>query len=163
MKHLDFQHDILPLKDKIFRMALRIVLDRQEAEDITQDTLVRVWERRDEWHQIENMGAWCLTIARRLALDHTKGQGARSKEQVELSNCEIANSDNAVDEILDQRQRVEAVRRLMDELPEVQRTVMQLRDVEGMRYDEIANITGLTESQVKVYLHRARKKIRETL
>ena len=165
MKHFDFQHDILPLKDKIFRLALRIVLDRQEAEDITQDTLVRVWERRDEWHQIENMEAWCLTIARRLALDQLKIESSKLKVESPMVNGKwsIVNGETAIDELLDQRQRVEAVRRLMDELPEVQRTVMQLRDVEGLRYDEIAHITGLTESQVKVYLHRARKKIRETL
>ena len=57
MKTMDFRTDVLPLKDKIFRLALRITLDRQEAEDITQETLIKVWEKRDEWHQIQNMEA----------------------------------------------------------------------------------------------------------
>lgn len=162
MKSLDFHRDVLPLKDKIFRMALRIVLDRQEAEDITQDTLIRVWERRDDWLQIENMEAWCLTIARRLALDKIKSEEA--KQRIIGNGQWTMNDEQATaDEILDQKQRVAIVRKVMDQLPEVQRTIMQLRDIEGLRYDEIAGITGLTESQVKVYLHRARKKIRETL
>lgn len=60
-------------------------------------------------------------------------------------------------------ERVEMVKRLIDRLPEVQRTVVQLRDMEGLRYDEIAQATGLTETQVRVYLHRARTRIREAV
>lgn len=166
MKTRDFHNDVLPLKDRIFRLALRITLDRQEAEDITQETLMRAWERRDEWHQIVNMEAWCLTIAQRMALDRMKGQGARSRGQVELSDCENAQlptPEASPDELLDRRQRVEAVRKLIDQLPETQRLIIALRDIEGMRYDEIAQVTGLTDTQVRVYLHRARTKIKQAL
>ena len=72
MRKVDFHNDVLPLKDKVFRLALRITMDRAEAEDITQETLVRVWERRDEWSAIENMEAWVLTIGRNMALDFLK-------------------------------------------------------------------------------------------
>ena len=162
MKTMDFRTDVLPLKDKLFRLALRITLDRQEAEDITQETLIKVWEKRDEWHQIQNMEAYCLTIARHLAIDATK-----SKRSAHLSLSETNETLHATDLLpdddLDLRQRVAAIRNLINELPEVQRTIVQLRDIEGLRYNDIAQVTGLTETQVKVYLHRARKKIKDLL
>lgn len=162
MKTMDFRTDVLPLKDKIFRLVLRITLDRQEAEDITQETLIKVWEKRDEWHQIQNMEAYCLTIARRLAIDSTKAKRSQSLSLSETDNTLHATTP-LPDEDLDLRQRIAAIRNLINDLPEVQRTIIQLRDIEGLRYDEIAQITGVTETQVKVYLHRARKKIKDLL
>ena len=163
MKRVDFHNDVLPLKDKLFRVALRVTMDRAEAEDITQETLVRVWERRDEWSQIENFEAWCLTIARHMALDFLKGKDRRENREEAGERESLPSSAPLPDEALDRQQRVEAVLRLIDQLPEVQRTIIQLRDIEGLRYEEIARITELSETQVKVYLHRARKKIRDLL
>ena len=165
MKPIDFHNDIFPLKDKLFRLALRITLERAEAEDITQETLVRAWERRDEWFQIEDMKAWCLTIARRLSLDYVKHNKIQAEKEAEIVDFQLSvvNSPVMPDEALDRQQRIDAVRKLIDQLPEVQRTIIQLRDIEGLRYDEIAHITELSETQVKVYLHRARKKIRDLL
>ena len=170
MENARFRTEILPLKDKFFRLALRITLDRAEAEDITQETLIRMWEQRDGWNEIQSLEAWGLTICRNFALDHIrKRQLQVEREQdfltpsLHLSVTSSLLSSPPPDEQLDQKQRVEAVLQLIDQLPEVQRTVIQLRDIEGMRYDEIAQATGLSETQVKVYLHRARKRIRETL
>ena len=165
MKTLDFHTDILPMKDRLFRLALSITLDRTEAEDITQETLVRVWERRKEWPQIENIQAWCMTIARRLALDAVEKAKIHAEREAEVADYQRSaiSSPAPADEALDRRQRVEAVRRLISQLAEVQRTIIELRDIEGLRYDEIAQLTGISETQVKVYLHRARKKIREQL
>lgn len=165
MKTLDFHTDILPMKDRLFHLALSITLDRTEAEDITQETLVRVWERRKEWPQIENIQAWCMTIARRLALDAVEKAKIHAEREAEVADYQRSaiSSPAPADEALDRRQRVEAVRRLISQLPEVQRTIIELRDIEGLRYDEIAQLTGISETQVKVYLHRARKKIREQL
>ena len=64
MKEIDFRHDLLPLKDKIFRLALRITLRADEAEDITEETLVRAWEKRGELAQVNFLEAYCLTAAR---------------------------------------------------------------------------------------------------
>ena len=72
MQEIDFRTDILPLKDKLFRLALRITFDREEAEDIVQETLIRVWNKREEWHKIESIEAFCLTIAKNLAIDRNE-------------------------------------------------------------------------------------------
>ena len=69
MREISFRNDILPLKDKLYRLALRITLNSAEAEDVVQDTMIRVWNKRDEWPQFESIEAYCLTIARNLAID----------------------------------------------------------------------------------------------
>ena len=69
MKKISFRDDVLPLKDKLFRLAFRITLDTAEAEDIVQETLIRVWQNRAKWQEISSIEAYCQIICRRLALD----------------------------------------------------------------------------------------------
>ena len=64
MKKISFRHDVLPLKDVLYRLALRITLNHEEAQDVVQDTLIKVWNRRDEWSGIESIEAYSLTICR---------------------------------------------------------------------------------------------------
>lgn len=157
MKETQFRTEILPLKDKLYRLALRIVLDRAEAEDIVQDTLLKMWERRDEWEQIRSLEAFSMTLCRNLALDRNgaaRNSNLQLNEQIDQPPTTITPLDE-----LDSRMRVEALRRFIDELPEVQRSIILLRDTEGKRYDEIAQVLSITESQVKVYLHRARQRL----
>lgn len=72
MREISFRNDILPLKDKLYRLALRITFDSAEAEDIVQDTMIRVWNKRDEWTQFDSIEAYCLTVARNLAIDRSQ-------------------------------------------------------------------------------------------
>ncbi|MBQ7570866.1 MAG: RNA polymerase sigma factor [Bacteroidaceae bacterium] len=155
---IDFHNDILPLRDRVFRLALRITLDHDEAEDIAQETFVRVWERRSQWAEIENVQAYCLSVCHSLAVDHVRQRQLHAQKEQEIAEHQRAT---LVTEEPDER--ILLLRRLIDQLPEVQRTIMQLRDIEGLRYDEIARVTGLTETQVKVYLHRARTRVKEAI
>lgn len=159
-----FHTDVLPLKDKLFRLAMRITFDREEAEDITQETLIKVWQNKDSWDEIDNMEAYCLTICRRLSIDSVRRKGVQAEREQDIVHLQSTLvSNHTPEEILDQKQRVALVHQIIDQLPETQRTVIQLRDIEGLSYDEISQITALSPSQVKVYLHRARTKIRELL
>lgn len=148
----------MPLKDKLYRLALRITLDTAEAEDIVQETLIRVWEHKAEWQEITSLEAYSQTICRRLALDAANKAGHGNLQLDEELDVK-ANSTGA-DEKLLQQERISLVKKLMDHLPEVQRTIMELRDIEGKTYQEIAEIMSLSETQIKVYLHRARTKIK---
>ena len=80
MQEISFRNDILPLKDKLFRLALRITFNRAEAEDVVQETLIRVWNKRDEWPQFGSIEAYCLTVARNLAIDRSERKDARAVE-----------------------------------------------------------------------------------
>lgn len=160
MQELSFRNDILPLKDKLFRLALRITFDRAEAEDVVQETLIRVWNKRDEWSQFGSIDAYCLTVARNLAIDRSERKDSRT---VELTlEMEQASDASSPYEKLVNKERMTLIHRLMNKLPEKQRLIMLLRDVEGKSYKEIAAVLNLTEEQVKVNLFRARQKVKQT-
>ena len=159
MQENSFRNDILPLKDKLFRLALRITSDRAEAEDIVQETLIRVWNKRDEWPQFGSVEAYCLTVARNLALDRSERKDARTVELTpEMEQTPDASSP--YDRLVN-KERMRLLHRLLNRLPEKQRSIMQLRDVEGKSYKEIAALLNLTEEQVKVNLFRARQKVKQ--
>lgn len=157
MEEISFTDDVLPLKDKLYRLALRITLDKAEAEDIVQETLVRVWENCKQGYDRKSIKAFSFTICRHLALDVTGHAGHGNvtiDESIELLTTGTTDHSEA-------KERLALVRQLMDSLPEVQRSIMELRDIEGMTYQEIAEIMNLSDSQVRVYLFRARNKIRD--
>lgn len=158
MKEISFRNDILPLKDKLYRLALRITLDSAEAEDIVQDTMIRVWNKRDEWAQFNSIEAFCLTVARNLAIDRSQKSEAQN---IDLTTETQEMSDGSTPERqLERSEQMDLVRKLINELPEKQRTIIQLRDIEEKSYKEIADVMQLTEDQVKVTLFRARQRIK---
>lgn len=159
MQKIDFRKDILPLKDKLFRLALRITFDRAEAEDIVQETMIRVWNKRDEWDGLESVEAYCLTVTRNLAIDRSEKKDSQTVE-LTIEAEQTPDASSPYDRLVN-KERLKLVHRLVGELPEKQRLIMQLRDVEGKSYKEIAAALRLTEEQVKVNLFRARQKVKQ--
>ena len=133
MKKISFQNDVLPLKNQLFRLALRITLNREEAEDIVQDTLMKLWDKRDDWDHIDNLEAFSYTVCRNLALDR-KRRAANGNESLEEAPVEKPDTARTPSETTIQRDRMEIVRKLVDSLPEKQRSCIQLRDFEGKSY-----------------------------
>lgn len=158
MHEISFRDNILPLKDKMFRLALRITLDRAEAEDIVQDALIKVWHKRDEWAQIDSIESYCITIVRNLAIDRSQKMEAKNTELT--SETQEMPDALTPDMLFEQDEQIQLIHRSISKLPEKQRTVVQLRDIEGKNYKEIARILGITEEQVKVNLFRARQRIK---
>lgn len=159
MQEISFRNDILPLKDKLFRLALRITLDRAEAEDVVQDTMIRVWNKRDEWSQFDSVEAYCLIVAKNLAIDRSQKKDAQNVELTPEME-EEPDSSGPHDQLVNE-ERMNLIHQLVNELPEKQRLIMQLRDIEGESYKQIATILHLTEEQVKVNLFRARQKVKQ--
>lgn len=158
MKNIRFKSDILPLKDRLYRLALRITLCEAEAEDIVQDTLMRAWERRDDLSKVESVEAYLLTVCRNLALDRIERMQTQSLPLEEASHTSLRHAPPG--ESMEREEKLRWVHRLMEKLPEKQRTALELRDVEGKSYKEIENIMQITEEQVKVTIFRARQFIR---
>lgn len=162
MIEIDFRRDLLPLKNKLFRVALRITLDRPEAEDVVEDVLVKVWEQRHstDVQRIANLEAYCLTMTRNLALDRADRKEA---QHISLDELETDRADSAPrpDQIIEAADRLQWVRELFQQLPEKQRTIMQLRDIEEHSYQEVAEIMQISESDVKVTLFRARQAFKQ--
>ena len=160
MKEVSFRNDVLPLKDILYRLALRITLNRAEAEDIVQDTLIKIWNRRDDWGTIDSIEAYSLAVCRNLALDRTQKADNRTSS---LDDKPLEQADNAGTplEHASRRNQIEIVKAIVDSLPEKQRSCIQLRDFEGKAYKEIAAALGITEEQVKVNIFRARQAIKQ--
>lgn len=163
MKEISFRNDVLPLKNELFRLALRITLNRAEAEDIVQETMIKVWNRREKWEEIESMESFCLTICRNIAIDKTRKAANQNQSLDEVVETpDESHSSNPEAQVI-QSDRVQSVRRLINTLPEKQRTAMQLRDFEGKSYKDIATIMAVSEEQVKVNIFRARQAIKKKI
>ena len=122
MQEISFRDDILPLKDKLFRLALRITFNRAEAEDVVQETLIRVWNKRDEWTQFGSVEAYCLTVARNLAIDRSERRDAQTVELTPDME-ETFDASNPYESLVS-KERLILIHRLMNELPEKQRLIM---------------------------------------
>ena len=158
---ITFQADILPLKNELYRLALRITMNAAEAEDVVQETMMKVWNRREQWEQIESIEAFCLTICRNLSLDKLRRMDNQTQSLDAAYDPKDFHVASNPEEQAVQRDRIQLVRQLINMLPEKQRSCMQLRDMEGKSYKDIAAILGITEEQVKVNIFRTRQTIKE--
>lgn len=161
MDLFEYKTMVLQYKDKLYRLALRIVGNTMEAEDVVQEALIKIWKKRERLEEITNKEAWCMAITRNLAIDKTR---ARKKKIVSLDKVYHVK-DNSSDPYaqLKTKDTLQRVKEVMNKLPENLRTVLQLREIEGYSYKEISEIAGFTIDQVKVYLYRARHSMRDQL
>jgi RNA polymerase sigma-70 factor (family 1) len=159
MNHHDFKTQILPMKNRLFRFALGIVGQTAEAEDVVQEVFIKLWNNRQQLENITNVEAWCITATKNLSIDKLRSKHQRMVPMsagFDLRDHSATPYEEAVThDVFDQ------VRALINRLPEKQRDIMQLRDIEGMSYQEIADTLNVPMDQVKVYLFRARKAVRE--
>lgn len=162
MKIISFRNDVLPMKDALYRLALRITLNPAEAEDIVQDTLIKVWNRRESWGDLKSVEAFAMTICRNLSLDHVRRHESRNGS-MEEAGAEAADTSSSPAEYAEYNEKVSIIKCIVDGLPEKQKSCMQLRDFEGYAYKDIAAILGMTEEQVKVTIFRARQAVRKRI
>lgn len=157
-----FQNRVLPVKNKLFRFALHMLGNEDEAKDVIQEVFIRVWKGRDKLADIENMEAWCMRITKNLSLDKLRLQ-KRMKIQATYESVTIQHPDVTPDVRAELHESMQNITQLMAGLPEKQRQIIHLRDVEGYTYNEICDILELDMNQVKVNLFRARNAVREKL
>jgi RNA polymerase sigma-70 factor (ECF subfamily) len=160
MKNISFRNDVLPMKNQLYRLALRITLNSAEAEDIVQETLIKVWNNRETWEEIESIEAFCYTICRNLSLDSLKKHDNQNSQLDDTGGDAPDSAYNPYEDII-HKDKMNVVKRIVDELPEKQRSCMQLRDFEGKAYKDIANVLDITEEQVKVNIYRARQAVKQ--
>ena len=158
MKQDSFKSRILPLTDKLFRLALSITGNRQDAEDVVQDALLNVWKKKNDWEQIDNWEAYCYRSTRNIALDKI----SLKINQQEAWDDRYDEPDAAISaqEKLEEEEHLLLLESFIRRLPEKQRTIFQLREVEDLNYKQIAEAMNISEEQVKVNLFRARHKIK---
>jgi RNA polymerase sigma factor (sigma-70 family) len=159
MNKAEFIQKVFPVKDKLFRLATRFLNDA-DAEDAVQETFVRLWKRAGELSEFKSIDAFAMVITRNLCLDRIKSKSYNTKG---LENYNEPHAHENPEKSTLMQDEVKMVKLAIDNLPQLQRTVIQLRDIEGMEFHEMEEILKMKPNALRVNLSRARKAVREKL
>lgn len=161
MQVRDFKTDVLPISNKLLRLARQILQDEEEAKDVLQDIFLKLWQKRDELANVENLEAFAFRMTRNRCLDVIRSRRTVSMEVVKKSSrAEEESSDS--DEVVN-TEMAGLAKKIIGQLPDLQRTIIHLRDIEQLEYEEIAKATELNVNTIRVNLSRARKKVRDEI
>ncbi len=160
MNQTAFIRLINPVKDKIYRLALRLLVSKEAAEDATQEVIIKLWNRNDKLNDYANLEAFAMTVTKNYCFDQLK---LKQNNNLKIVHSNYENKEKNVQEQLELNDELDQVARILNSLPEQQKIIFQLRDVEQYEFEEIAEIVGMNETAIRVALSRARKKIREEL
>ncbi|KJD33269.1 RNA polymerase sigma-70 factor [Tamlana sedimentorum] len=160
MTQTEFLNIVMPFKDKVFRVAKRLLISTEEAEDATQEILLKLWKNKKKMQEYKNIEAFSMTMTKNFCFDKLKSKQAQNLKIVH-SNYEDGNTP--LQKQVELNDSVNWVAKIIEELPEQQRLIVQLRDIEEYDLDEIAKMLEMNNTAVRVNLSRARKTIREKL
>ncbi|MBR9999285.1 MAG: RNA polymerase sigma factor [Cyclobacteriaceae bacterium] len=156
-----FKKEIIPLKQKLYRFVRAYLKNEASAEDIVQDVFLKLWDNRDEFRKIQNVEAWSMTMARNMVLDKLRRERNYSVDPHEMS---MNGYNNETPEMIMERDEVRTdIRRVIERLPDKQKEVILLREIEGYSYQKIGEIMGIDQNLVKVTLFRARENLRKKI
>lgn len=147
---------VIPLQDKIFRFSRRLLSSEAAAKDATQEVLLKLWRLRSQLKDIKNIEAYAMTTTKNLCYDVLK---SKHHKTLELVHNNYPEQSSSLSSEIEARDEVSLVAKFINELPEQQRAVIQLRDVEQFSNKEIEEIMNMNSTSVRVTLSRARKKI----
>ncbi|MBT8180492.1 MAG: sigma-70 family RNA polymerase sigma factor [Eudoraea sp.] len=160
MTQSEFLNVVMPFKDKLYRLSKRLLISSEEAEDATQEVLMKLWSKNSNIANYKNVEAFAMTMTKNFCLDRLKSKQSNNLKLVH-SNYEDGNT--SLQKQLEARDSISWVEKIMEELPEQQKLVLQLRDVEEYDFKEIADLLEMQPTAVRVALSRARKTVREKL
>ena len=160
MNQSDFLKVVLPFKDKVFRLAKRLLVSREEAEDATQELIFKLWRNKEKLSGYRNIEAFAMTMTKNYCYDRLKSKQASN---LTLVHSNYKEKDTSLDKKVEHNDSVNLVHKLIEKLPEQQKTIIQLRDIEQYDFDEICKMVDMKPTAVRVALSRARKTIREEL
>jgi len=160
MKSLEFEQLIAPFKDKVFRFAKRLLVSTEEAEDATQEVILRLWNKKETLTKYNSVEALAMTMTKNFCLDQLKSKRASN---LQLVHSNYRDNQVGIDQQLEAKDSWNWVEKMINTLPEQQRLIIQMRDIEEYEFIEIAAVLEMNETAVRVALSRARKTIREQL
>jgi RNA polymerase sigma factor (sigma-70 family) len=158
MNQNEFLQVIAPFKDKVFRLAKRLLVSTEEAEDATQEVLVKLWNKNESLHGYSSVEAFAMTITKNYCLDQLKSKRATN---LQIVHTNYTDRQPSLQQQLEDTDSLNWVEKIINNLPEQQRLIIQMRDIEQYEFSEIAQILEMNETAIRVALSRARKTIRE--
>jgi RNA polymerase sigma-70 factor (ECF subfamily) len=160
MNQTAFLNLVLPFKDKLYRMAKRLLVSNEEAEDATQEILLKLWTNKTKISSYKNAEAFAMTMTKNYCFDRLKSKQAQN---LRIVHSNYKDESTQLQKQIERQDSLNWVAKLMEQLPPQQRMVMQLRDIEHYEFSDIAKVLDMKETAVRVTLSRARKTIREQL
>ena len=158
MNQKEFLDTVLPFKDKVFRLAKRLLVSSDEAEDATQELYFKLWKNKNKIATYDNVEAYAMMMTKNYCLDQLKSKRASN---LTLVHSNYQDESSSLQAEVEHRDGAGLMKRMMDELPEKQRMIVQLRDIENYEFEEIARILDMEPTAIRVTLSRARKTLRE--
>lgn len=155
----EFKQRFLPFSRSMYGAALRLTHNAQEAEDAVQDAYLKLWAKRDTLPDMDNAEAYCVTLTRNIC--HDRQRRKRIDADDGQDGCAQIPSRTNIEAETENKNHADIMKRCISRLPERQQQIVNMRDVEGLTYDEISRSTGLAMTNIRVTLKRARNKLRE--
>lgn len=160
MTQSEFLKLVMPFKDKVFRLAKRLLVSREEAEDATQEVMLKLWRNKSQIENYKNVEAFSMTMTKNFCLDKLK---SKQSQNLKIVHSNYQDHNVALQKQIELNDSLQWVAKIIEDLPEQQKMVVQLRDIEQYDFDEIAKMLDMNPTAVRVALSRARKIIREKL
>jgi len=160
MNQSDFLKAVIPFKDKVFRLAKRLLVSTEEAEDATQELYFKLWKNKEKLQDYKNVEAFAMTMTKNYCFDRLKSKQASN---LSLVHSNYKEKETSLEKKVEYSDSVNQVHQLIEQLPEQQKAIIQLRDIEQYDFDEICKMVNMKPTAVRVALSRARKTIREAL
>lgn len=160
MNQNEFVQLIAPFKDRLFRVAKRLLVSTEEAEDATQEVIVKLWTNQDSLDKYKSVEAFAMTMTKNYCLDQLKSKRAGN---LKILHTNYTDREAGLDKRLEDVDSLDWVEKVINKLPEQQRLIIQFRDIEEYEFEEIAKILEMNETAIRVALSRARKTIREIM
>ncbi len=160
MTQLEFVNTVKRLEDKMFRLAKMMLISADEAADAVQEVFTKLWVKREQFTRISNTDAYFMRTVRNYCLDRIKSKQA---SEGRLDSVSFMMKAPSSEKQFETQEAVSIVEQLMMKLPEKQRLIVQLRDIEGYEFKEIAEILDMNENAVRTALSRARKTLKNAL
>ena len=160
MKQHTFTSLLKPVQDKMYRLALRLLVSKEAAEDATQEVMLKLWSRKEQLSSYNNLEAFAMTVTKNYCLDQLK---LKQNNNLRIVHSNYDNGEVSLQKQVEVQDDLNWVQKIIANLPEQQKILIQLREVEQYEYEEIAKMTDMQETAIRVALSRARKKIKEEM
>jgi len=158
MNQAEFLEKVLPFKDKVYRLAKRLLVSNDEAEDAIQELYFKLWKNKDKIETYDNVEAYAMRMTKNYCLDQLKSKRASN---LTLIHSNYKDESSSLQNDIEYKDSANIIKKMMNDLPEKQRMIIQLRDIENYEYHEIGKVLNMEPTAIRVALSRARKTLRE--
>ncbi len=161
MERAEFENSVLPISRNLYRFAFRFLSNGEDAEDAVQEVCIKLWNMRGKLKEYKSIEALAITMTRNHCLDKLRKKGRELYEDTRPIDSRTDDMDPQKE--IENRENFQNIIKIISDLPEKYRTIIELRDIGGRSYEEIEKELGENLTTLRVNLSRARKMVREKL